>query len=64
MNNEIIRMLRHSIPNKIVKELVQTQSMPSNTFKDLLDYASTEEELIKNGYTPVSCHKLLWIKRD
>ena len=50
-------------PKEIAEELCAVQPMPADTFKKLYDAAKSEEELIKEGYKPVSEDtRLMWIK--
>lgn len=47
---------------QLAAELVSVQPMPSDTFAKLLSIAKPEDELIAEGYKPVSRIGLLWIK--
>jgi hypothetical protein len=48
---------------KLAEELCSVQPMPSDIFKNLYECAKKEEDLIKEGYKPVSRLRLMWIKK-
>ena len=56
--------LRKSIPDEVAKQLVSVQPMDYLLLKNLLEAGSTEEELVADGYEPISEFKLMYIKRD
>ena len=60
---KLIDMIRKTAPSKIAEELVNVQPMPSDLGKRIMEHAKTEEELIADGYEPVSHHRVLWIKK-
>ena len=50
-------------PDDFAKELLSVQPIDSKIFKNLLDCAMTEKQLVDEGYTPVNSMKLLWYKK-
>ena len=50
-------------PEEIANEILSVQPMPSDTFKKLYDASKSEEDLLKEGYKPVSSDtRLMWVK--
>jgi hypothetical protein len=62
-NPELINLVRSVNVHQLVKELVNVQPMGDNVMKNLIDESMTEQELIDNGFTPVSDHGIMWIKK-
>jgi hypothetical protein len=61
--DKLISKLRIRAPEEIAKEIVSVQPIDSKIFKDLVESASSEEDLIREGYVPVDNQtKLLWHK--
>jgi hypothetical protein len=60
----LIKMLRNSVPKAIAESLVNDQPMDPTLFKQAMDAGMTEEQLVAEGYEPVSHTKLLWRKKD
>lgn len=56
----LIKMLRNSVPKAIAESLVDVHPMDPTLFKQAMDAGMTEEQLIAEGYEPVSHMKLLW----
>jgi hypothetical protein len=54
--------LGKEIARQMAEEIVNVQPMPSDAFQALLDSAKSEDDLVKEGYKPVSRFKLLWYK--
>lgn len=50
--------------DRLCEEILSVQPMPPNLFSDLLAVAEDEKTLIEEGYVPVSCHRVLWIKKE
>lgn len=48
---------------KMAKDLVSVQPMPSDCIKNLKDVSKSEDELTAEGYKPVSRLGLLWSKK-
>jgi hypothetical protein len=59
-----INGLRSLLPNLIAEKLVSVQPMDPNIFKDAYDAAMSEEDLIAQGYHPISDLKMMWIKDE
>lgn len=54
-------------PNVLAAEICSVQPMPNNAinaFSELYKAAKSRDELIEEGYKPVSNLGLLWIKDD
>ena len=49
---------------KMVEDILSVQPMPKDCMKTLFEQSSDQEDLIKDGYKPVSRIGLLWIKED
>jgi hypothetical protein len=62
--SKCIDMARQILPKMIAEELISVQPMDSVNMKAIWENAMFEEELIKEGYEPVSQHKLIWIKKN
>ena len=60
---KLIDMIRKTAPNKIAEELVNVQPINLEIGKLLMEHGMNEDELIAEGYTPVSHHKIMWIKK-
>lgn len=60
---KVLELIRKTMPRLIAEEIIGVQPMDPNLFKDVLDNAMSEEDLIKQGYEPVSSHRLMWVKR-
>jgi len=58
-----VNELRKKLPEEMAKELVGVQPMPSDILEEVLKNTKTENDLIREGYEPVSRFKLLWIKK-
>lgn len=52
------------IAEDIARELLSVQPMDSNVLSDLYKASKSREELIKEGYKPVSRMGLLWVKDE
>lgn len=50
------------IAEEIAREIIDVQPMPPDLFKNMLASATPREQLIKEGFKPVSRMGLLWIK--
>jgi hypothetical protein len=62
MNADLIKRIREITPNMIAQELVDIQPIHSNIFSDLMASAFSDDQLVKEGYKPVSKLGLLWVK--
>ena len=51
-------------PNVLAAEICSVQPMPNNAISELYKAAKDRDELIEEGYKPVSNLGLLWIKDD
>lgn len=51
-----------SLAEQIANELVSVQPMPKNVIKELYDNSMSEEQLKKEGYSPLSNLNLVWVK--
>ena len=51
-------------PNVLAAEICSVQPMPNNAISELYKAAKSRDELIKEGYKPVSNLGLMWIKDD
>lgn len=65
LRKELLQMIGNSIPDQIAKSLVSVQPMNPVGFKEAMDEAMSEDELIANGYEPVCPHtRLMWRKKS
>ena len=62
--NEFLNSIRETTPNLIAEDLCSVQPMDTNIIKNLLTASKTKEDLILEGYKPVSNLGLMWIKED
>lgn len=51
-------------PEQIAKEIITVQPMPIKVFHDLYKSAKSKEELIKEGYKPVSSLEFMYVIDD
>lgn len=51
-----------SLADQIANDIVSVQPMPNNIIKDLYDNSMSEEQLKKEGYSPLSNLNLVWVK--
>lgn len=51
-------------PNVLAADICSVQSMPNNAISELYKASKSRDELIEEGYKPVSNLGLLWIKDD
>jgi len=63
LNPDELRKIRENGPNKIAQELIGVQPISNNAVKLLYENSKTKEELLSNGYKPVSELGLMYIKR-
>lgn len=56
------KLTPQQIAEQIAEEIVNVQPMPSDLFKNLIASSTPREQLIAEGYKPVSRIGLLWIK--
>jgi len=57
-------MIDKDMARKIAEEIISVQPMDPELFKKLTDNSMSKEELIANGYKPVSSLGLMWTKED
>jgi len=55
--------LGREIAEKMASEIVNIQPMPNGVMQKLLENSKHENDLIREGYKPVSHFKLLWMKK-
>ncbi|QDJ96498.1 hypothetical protein Xoosp13_312 [Xanthomonas phage Xoo-sp13] len=60
---ELRELIRKVFPAKIANDLVNVQPINTDAYAGLIKNGLTEEELIAQGYEPVSSTGLLWIKK-
>lgn len=60
---KLIQMVRETIPNIIAKEILSVQPMDPALGKQLMEGGMSEAQLRAEGYEPVSCHGVLWMKK-
>ena len=60
----LMRLIGKALVEEMAKDILSVQPMPDDLMKRVFDAAMSEQDLIANGYEPVSDHKLLWIKKD
>ena len=66
INKELIDIIKKTLPNDLAKELNSVQPMDKSVeaLKKIYESASSEKDLIKEGYEPVcECTRLMWIKK-
>lgn len=51
-------------PNVLAADICSVQPMPNNVISELYIAAKSRDELIEEGYKPVSNLGLMWIKDD
>ena len=51
-----------SLAEQIANDIVSVQPMPNNIIKNLYDNSMSEEQLKKEGYSPLSNLNLVWVK--
>lgn len=56
--------MNKTISEKIAEELCSVQPMPNDCIKNLHDAGKSKNELIKEGYKPVSGLGLMWVKDE
>ena len=49
---------------QLCKDIVSVQPMDPQIMENLMRGGMTEKRLVQEGYEPVSCHRLLWIKTE
>lgn len=60
---KLIVETRTSAMDDIVRGLASVQPMDPTIISKLYAAGRSEKELVQSGYTPVSHHKILWIKK-
>ena len=63
MSNFSMNKLGRKIAEKMANEIVSVQPMPNDVMQKLLENSKHENDLIREGYEPVSHFKLLWMKK-
>lgn len=62
---KLVDMIRRiDVPNMMAMELVDTQPILPSVFSDLIARSSSKEQLVNEGYKPVSQTGLLWWFKD
>lgn len=59
---KLLQMMRRMIPNVIAEDIINVQPMDPMIYQRLMDAAMSEEDLLAEGYKPVSHHRLMWTK--
>lgn len=60
----LISKIRDLTPNLLAEELCSVQPIPSDALRPLLENAKSREDLIAEGYRPVSRIGLMWAKDE
>ena len=60
---KMLDAVRNTSPDNIAREISEVQPM-DNVSPLLYNLCKTEEELIKEGFKPISSMGLLWIKNE
>lgn len=64
IDQNLINMIRQTVPAQLAQELVGVQPIDQKVVKDLFANAMATEDLVAQGYEPVDPQsKLLWVKK-
>lgn len=64
-NQQLIEMVRRMIPEQIARGLVGVAPIDGSIIKMMQENASSEEQLVEEGYEPVCPYtRLLWTKTE
>jgi len=59
---KFLDMVRKTMPDQIAKDILEVNVVDPNIMKELYENSKSEEELVKEGFKPVSGMKLVWTK--